>query len=116
MRAMRRPPHSGRVRQRTPQRPGRHIEYQPYGHTQWQQSTLPIGMGGLGIRRASSLALSAFLASAAGTLALQSEILSQLEDDRDQHVEALEAEWRSEADMTQQTASRPTYGPSGTNR
>ncbi len=76
--------------------------------TQWSQSTLPIGMGGLGIRRASSLALPAFLASAAGTLALQSEILSQLEDNRDQHVEALEAEWRSEA-QTDTTNSFPTH-------
>src|SRR6218665_571869 len=43
--------------------------------TQWIQSTLPIAMGGLGIRRVSSLAIAAFLASAVGTLALQSDIL-----------------------------------------
>jgi Reverse transcriptase (RNA-dependent DNA polymerase) len=36
--------------------------------TQWIQASLPIKDGGLGIRRVSSLALSAFLASAASTL------------------------------------------------
>ena len=39
------------------------------------QASLPVGRGGLGIRRASSLALSAFLASAAGTQNLQACIL-----------------------------------------
>jgi Reverse transcriptase (RNA-dependent DNA polymerase) len=42
---------------------------------QWAQASLPIRMGGLGIRRVSSLALPAFLASAAGTLPIQSLIL-----------------------------------------
>src|SRR6218665_3838161 len=39
--------------------------------TQWLQATLPIRLGGLGIRRASSLALPAFLASAAFTSEIQ---------------------------------------------
>ena len=43
--------------------------------SQWTQASLPIRDGGLGIRRASSLALSAFLASAAGTANLQALIL-----------------------------------------
>src|SRR6218665_1025713 len=34
---------------------------------QWTQASLPIKLGGLGIRRAASLAIPAFLASAAGT-------------------------------------------------
>jgi len=44
--------------------------------TQWIQASLPIKDGGLGIRRVSSLALSAFLASAASTLSLQNRILA----------------------------------------
>ena len=38
--------------------------------TQWLQATLPIRDGGLGVRRVSSLALSAFVAFAVGTLCL----------------------------------------------
>ena len=45
---------------------------------QWIQATLPIKDGGLGLRRVSQLALSAFLASAAGTSQLQSLILTGL--------------------------------------
>jgi len=44
---------------------------------QWIQASLPIKDGGLGFRRVSQLALSAFLASAAGTSELHSLILSQ---------------------------------------
>ena len=44
---------------------------------QWLQASLPVRLGGLGIRRVSSLALSAFLASAAGTPSLQARILSK---------------------------------------
>ena len=43
---------------------------------QWLQASLPIKDGGLGIRRVSSLATPAFLASAASTLPLQSRILA----------------------------------------
>ena len=42
----------------------------------WIQSGLPIRDGGLGLRRVSSLAFPAFLASAAGSLPLQGIILS----------------------------------------
>jgi len=45
---------------------------------QWLQASLPVKAGGLGIRRVSSLALPAFLASAASTLALQSSMLSNI--------------------------------------
>ena len=41
----------------------------------WLQACLPVREGGLGIRRTASLALSAFLASAAGTRDLQDQIL-----------------------------------------
>ena len=64
--------------------------------SQWLQSTLPIGMGGLGIRRVSSLALPAFLASAAGTLVLQSNILRELGSHPDPHVEGLAAQWQTD--------------------
>ena len=39
--------------------------------SQWTQTSLPVQMGGLGVRSASMLAPSAFLASAAATLSLQ---------------------------------------------
>ena len=42
----------------------------------WFQASLPIRDGGLGIRRVSSLALSAFLASAANTRDLQDRMLA----------------------------------------
>ena len=42
---------------------------------QWLQASLPVKAGGLGIRSASSLALPAFLASAAGSSSLALQIL-----------------------------------------
>jgi len=44
--------------------------------TQWLQASLLIKDGGLGVKRVSSLALPAILASAAGTALLQTEILA----------------------------------------
>jgi len=44
--------------------------------TQWLQASLPVKDGGLGVRHVVSLALPAFLASAASTLSLQADILS----------------------------------------
>jgi len=43
---------------------------------QWLQASLPLKEGGLGVRRVASLALPAFLASAASTLSLQALILT----------------------------------------
>ena len=51
---------------------------------QWLQASLPISMGGLGVRRVTSLALPAFLASAASTKELQDTILSRTECNEDQ--------------------------------
>jgi len=52
---------------------------------QWRQALLPVGEGGLGIRTAQMLPLSAFLASAALTSALQQSTIpnsvSLLEDE-----------------------------------
>jgi hypothetical protein len=53
---------------------------------QWVQASLPIKDGGLGIRRVSSLALSAFLASAASTLSLQKRILADCLIMEDTHM------------------------------
>ena len=44
-------------------------------HSAWIQATLPVGAGGLGIRRATQLAPSAFLASAAGCKDLLNQII-----------------------------------------
>jgi len=43
---------------------------------QWIQASLPVRDGGLGVRRVSSLAFPAFLASAASTQSLQDDILT----------------------------------------
>ena len=43
---------------------------------QWLQASLPVREGGLGVRRVASLALPAFLASAASTQSLQATILA----------------------------------------
>ena len=43
--------------------------------SQWLQASLPVKDGGLGVRRATSLALPSFLASASSTSVLQSQIL-----------------------------------------
>jgi len=47
-----------------------------FSDLQWIQDSLLVRDGGLGIRRVASLALPAFLASAASTLSLQADILS----------------------------------------
>ena len=61
--------------------------------TQWLQASLPVRNGGLGIRRVSSLAPSAFLASAAGTRRLQDEILLNCCAPVDSAVTAVLAHW-----------------------
>jgi hypothetical protein len=53
---------------------------------QWLQAALPIRDGGLGIRRVDSLASSAYLASAASTLELQTAILATVEAAPDAYV------------------------------
>ena len=53
---------------------------------QWIQASLPVKNGGLGVRRVSSLAPSAFLASAAGTRDLQNMILSKCDASVDSAV------------------------------
>ena len=43
---------------------------------QWVQASLPVRFGGIGVRRVASLAISAYLASAASTLELQNSLLA----------------------------------------
>jgi len=62
---------------------------------QWLQASQPIRDGGLGVRRVSTLALSAFLASAAGTQSLQEAILFQCQSQPDALVQSLTASWNS---------------------
>src|SRR6218665_1808943 len=75
---------------------------------QWTQASLPIKMGGLGIRRASSLALPAFLASAASTLPLQTLILTSINLIPDKHFQDMTSEWCSKSDFSDGD-SMPTH-------
>ena len=54
-----------------------HITNSDLTDVQWIQANFPVKDGGLGVRRASSLAIPAFLASAASTLSLQDDILAE---------------------------------------
>ena len=65
----------------------------PLTEEAWLQATLPIKVGGLGIRSVSQLALPAFLASAAGTDRLQSTMLSNMASPDPQWEMAL-ARWQ----------------------
>ena len=65
---------------------------------QWLQASLPVRLGGLGVRSVSSLAPSAFLASAPGTTAagtsdLQDSILSQIALHTDPNVTRAHVMW-----------------------
>jgi Reverse transcriptase (RNA-dependent DNA polymerase) len=60
---------------------------------QWLQASLPVRNGGLGIRRVSSLAPSAFLASAAGTRHLQDQLLLQCQAPVDTAATQVLAHW-----------------------
>ena len=62
---------------------------------QWIQASLPVRNGGLGVRRVTSLAPSAFLASAAGTRDLQDKILAKDHPLKDSAVDLVLACWTS---------------------
>ena len=62
---------------------------------QWLQATLPIKEGGLGIRKVSTLAISAFLASAAGTQSIQADLLSNCNVTVDIHYTRFVQLWES---------------------
>ena len=67
---------------------------------QWTQASLPVRNGGLGIRRVSSLAPSAFLASAAGTLDIQAKLLLRCLAPVDSAVDRVLEQWSSEYSQT----------------
>lgn len=71
---------------------------------QWLQATLPVGRGGLGIRRAASLASSAFLASAASTRPLQMAMLRNVRLDEDTAEPAALERWRLDSQLTVPTS------------
>ena len=62
---------------------------------QWLQASLPIKQGGLGVRRVISLALPAFLASAASTRILQDQILVHCPTSNDGFFELYLSKWSS---------------------
>src|SRR6218665_1355614 len=64
---------------------------------QWTQASLPIKLGGLGIRRVVWLAFPAFLASAAGTRKTQASILGESFTDTDGVMETLSLSWSEES-------------------
>ena len=68
--------------------------------TQWLQATLPIRLGGLGIRRAESLAIPAFIASAAFTSEIQSNILGALIIQPDPHYSNLSEHWQALTELS----------------
>ena len=62
---------------------------------QWLQASLPVRDGGLGVRRVSSLALPAFLASAASTFFLQGDILAGCTCSEDISLQSYLSDWSS---------------------
>ena len=89
---------------------------------QWIQASLPIKDGGLGIRSVSSLASSAFLASAAGTYELQSSILLRTNSCRSLQLKGIQISQstrpfqsgRQDMTLNNQTALRPGSSERGT--
>jgi len=61
--------------------------------TQWLQVSLPVKDGGLGVRSVRSLAIPAFLASAASTLNLQDDILSGSICSNSQYLQSYLTAW-----------------------
>ena len=62
---------------------------------QWLQASLPVKDGGLGVRRVSSLALPAFLASLASTLSLQADILADCACSDNNSLQSYLSNWLS---------------------
>ena len=70
-----------------------HITNSTLSEFQWLQASLPIKEGGLGIRRVASLALPAYLASAASTDTLQIQILDRCRPPADHHRHEYLTSW-----------------------
>ena len=62
---------------------------------QWSQASLPIKMGGLGVRQVFSLALPAYLAAAASTALLQNTILGAVTSLEDPVFAVYLSKWQS---------------------
>ena len=78
----------------------------------WLQATLPVHVGGLGVRRAVQLAPSAFLASAAGCSSLIHEILPPcVHACVDPHIDLALTAWKQS--HTESPPSLPEYHISG---
>ena len=75
---------------------------------QWVQASFPVSFGGLGVRCLASLALSAFLASAAATHTLQSLLLHNSHHSPDLHRDNLLSIWLTTFSST--TPSAPSDG------
>ena len=60
---------------------------------QWMKASLPVRAGGLWVRRVATLASSAFLASAASTRELQSQLLLNCYPASDPHVDSAIMPW-----------------------
>jgi hypothetical protein len=72
---------------------------------QWQQASLPVKNGGLGIRSVVSVATPAFLASVSSTKQLQDRLLSRcLLDIPDHHFDTIFANWRAIHQLVQPPA------------
>ena len=68
----------------------------------WEQSSLPVSQGGLGIRKASDLALPAFLASAYGASAPMTKLLPQdLHEEEYKLQSQAECEWKEKFNNNQ---------------
>ena len=67
-----------------------------FSDLQWIQASLPGRDGGLGIRRVASLALPAFVASAASTLSLQADILSSCTPSDNKFFQSCLLSWSSQ--------------------
>jgi len=66
-------------------------------NNQWTQASLPIKLGGLGIRRVASLALPALLPLAAGTQMIQESMLGDSFTDNDGVLETVSLRWSEES-------------------
>jgi len=82
-----------------------HITNTSLSDIQWLQASLPIKHGGLGIRQVHSLALPTFLASAASTSDLQSQILLASDCTADTQFDKYLADWQ--ASFGPQSSSNP---------
>ncbi|HSN23077.1 MAG TPA: hypothetical protein VLS45_02715, partial [Methylomicrobium sp.] len=71
-----------------------HICNLTFTDDQWKQASLPVRNGGLGVRSVAQLASSAFLASAASTLPLQSRILRNFHLDAEDNFPSVNT-WKS---------------------